>query len=412
MNDSSTISPLIQRLAIGRSVAPGCVSCDQLQRTHDRFSSPPGARVSGRLFRRMEFAEPSAVGLLLARADVSLEPGEMSVAKADVATRAASVESGSHRATHAQAALGSTGSFVGSRLSRQSAGVTQPGAFVARKVATTSGAMASARIVQRLVERGGDISRRDLSYVAPVDVSAATARSMSEQTSRTDTSGSSAPRAADSITPAASNQHAVMRMAEQAAMTSRMGDAGVRSAGSSDVVSQAPASILTDVRVPVIAQRPLVTTLQRRAEETIARSVESRPQSTAAVGALIPASSWLNASASNASASNATIGVNAISTSVPLVLRKADAAVGPPAAGKRSPTISASAPRVIAREVAATAQPVPDGNAYVENACAPAMQWASAPQIALIVEQVESRLARRFEIERERQGVRSWRREN
>lgn len=402
MTDRFIISPLIQRLAIARLAAPGCVSCDQLQRSHERFSNPPGAYVSDRLFRRMEFSQPSAAGLLLARTEPSLEPSGISATKADVAVQAAGADAANHPAVPSHAALGNASSLVSNRLSRQSAGVTQAGPFVARKLAATPGVIASTRMVQRLVERSGDRS--------PSAFTAA-ARAVSEQTSNERSSAnmrtSPVPPAAGSITSPPANAPIVMREAAPAVMTATASHTSAGNTASSEIVSHAPTNNLAGVQPPVIAQRATAAALHRRVQETIVRRSEQSPRNTAAAGALALTGKWPKASVTDGAATHASIGATAINASAPLVLRKADVAVAPSVPSQQLPTISTSAPGVIAREVIATSRSAPN-----EIAREQAGQSPSGVEIDRIVEQVESRLARRFEIERERQGVRSWRREN
>lgn len=396
MTDSPAISPLVERLAIARLAAPGCVSSDQLQRSHERFSNPPGARVSDRLFRRMEVSRPGALGLVLARTDPSLEAGAISTTTTDVATPVAGAYNANRPAVPAHAALATASPLVSNRLSRQSAGVIQTGTFAARKVAARPAVIASDRVVQRLVERAGDRSP---------PVFAATARSMSEQTfddrSSADVRTSRAPRAADSITLPPANPPMLMRKAAPAVMTATTGHTPA-----ADIVSHAPTNNLVEARSPVIAQQAMVRTLHRSAEETIVRGFEQRPRNTAAAGALA-LTGKRTAPVTEGAATAPIIGATAINASAPLVLRKAEVARAPSVPSTQLPTISTSAPGVISREVVATPGSVPNENVSEQAGPSP-----SGVAIDRIVEQVEIRLARRFEIERERQGVWPWRLEN
>jgi hypothetical protein len=404
MTESPAISALIQRLAIGRLAAPGRLQRHELQRTHDRFSHPPGAHVLGRLFRRIEFAEPSATGLLLARADASIDQDAVPSAQTDASTQAASVVSADHPATRAETTVGGTSSVVTNRLARRTPGVTQSGRFVARKVAATPGVIASSHVVQRLVARAGDSLR------SPTDAAGDAARTMSAPASR----------AAGSIASAPASQQRVMRKAEAAIAAAATGHTPDGHAGSSAVDSYASTSALVGVRSPMFTtQRPVAATLQRSPGEPIVRAMESRPQSGDVAGprslsfedsaqpgvfassALVHTNTW--ASAATAKASN---GANAIGSASPLVLRKADVTVVSPAAAKQLPTISTAQPRVIAREVAAT----PHAQS-MQHAAIPEMERPEMDRLDIIriAELVESRLGRRLEIERERQGVRQWR---
>jgi hypothetical protein len=85
----------------------------------------------------------------------------------------------------------------------------------------------------------------------------------------------------------------------------------------------------------------------------------------------------------------------------PPVLRKIERAT--PTSVAETSTITSRAPTAIARALA-TARSQSDEEMYSH-----AMQCAGDPEVDRIAEQVESRLARRLEIERERQGVRPWR---
>lgn len=408
MSDVPSISPLIQRLAIGRLVTPGCISRHELQRAHERFSRPPGAPVPGRLLRRAEFSAPGAAGLLLARSDQSLEVNAINPASADVATAGGGVISESHQrraalarkehSSTAENAAGAASSLLASRSARATPGITQAGQFGARKVAVTPGVIATSAMLQRVVKRaGGDVSHSV--GIAPRPMSEPTSHEQSASSFKSRSiieRHSTAPRAAGPITPTSSSPPTIRRKADPAAPTDGA-STGKQGSGAGD--SDAPRHTLA-VRPasPVITQRPIAPTLQRRAGETIVRSVEHRPHSAAA--------------AAGASATNAGGSGNAINISTPLVLRKASAILTAPIVTKQSPTISAAPPGVIARTTAHTSRPAASERGFAHTELVQATQHASEPDIERIVEQVESRIARRIEIEHERQGVRLWRRTN
>jgi hypothetical protein len=84
------------------------------------------------------------------------------------------------------------------------------------------------------------------------------------------------------------------------------------------------------------------------------------------------------------------------STTMPLVSRKPDAALA--AAQSPASSVPTSSPGVLARDTNAQAAQHPRA-------------WTTTGHLDIdwITEQVGSRLARRLEIDRERQGVRQWR---
>jgi hypothetical protein len=108
----------------------------------------------------------------------------------------------------------------------------------------------------------------------------------------------------------------------------------------------------------------------------------------------------LSSGADRQSSSPAAVTGNAVT---PLVMRRPDIAAHRPAPTSppaiSTPAITTAAPSTIAR---APASPVASPHASTPVR-------ADAAHIDWIAEQVGNRLARRFEIERERMGVRSWR---
>jgi len=90
----------------------------------------------------------------------------------------------------------------------------------------------------------------------------------------------------------------------------------------------------------------------------------------------------------------------------PLLLRKLEPVAAPTAISQQVPRTTAAPPGVIARKEAAP-EHLPKAIGH-----SPAVKYAGDTEIDRISAQVEDRLARRLEIERERLGVRPWRQAN
>ena len=373
MADEHAGDAMTQRLAVQRMTAPGVIDRSTLQRA-PQASTVASAGLVDRLQRRAATSEANGAhgALPLASSVARRASGETheqsaSPASPSSANGTASTPLVTARATATvarRAEPGASSSITGTTPAsleiaravsaaphaRATAGIPTASAQASLSLSAPTSAVARG-VVQRVPERG---------------------RSPAPTTSETTTAASRAPS-----TPAGNGL--------PPAISSASGPSAslARTPSSSNGATPAPA--VSTARWPVVTASSVAQTSMPH----VSRKVDTTARST-------PSSSG----ADRPSFSPSPVVGNA---ATPLVMRRPDitahgpAPTSPPAIS--SPAITTSAPSTIAR---APASPVAS-----PHVASPGR--ADAAQIDWIAEQVGNRLARRFEIERERMGVRSWR---
>jgi hypothetical protein len=447
--DNSSV--LTQRLAIGRLNAPGVLGRSRLQRTYERFSSPPTTQLTGRLFRQLEAATPatpSAVGRPLARIDRSAQQGATPGVDSDSGAQAASMASQS--ATGAEVEGGAVGSTMGADswarrapgfiqaasavrggalvlgsgmarglgmvqgsgstqsspapVVRTVAGFPQSSNLVARKTVSPQGAsprsasegnrQASSHEVPGPVA-AGLVSKRagGVENNSGNGVSVATLVARSESAANLSDVQSAPGRSPVGLF--ASGSQPLMRKADSAAVPAGISSPQTLSA----TVAKVDATVSAAIAQFPSAQAPSAAAVHPDAGELIVRAGESsgpsvgaftQPHTPAAPSGLPVVSRMPLASAGSAT-----------TASPSLLLRK------PTAPAPIVPVTTAARTTIARKETGATPAPGSDSAAYKH-----AVECAGDSEVDRIAAQVESRLARRLEIERERLGVRQWRQAN
>lgn len=357
MADAPALSPLIQRLAVGRLAAPGVLDRRELQRTPERFVHRSSTAMVGRLFRRVESATSSTADLPLVGSERAAEL-HASSAHVDAEMPTAGVASDDRDTTAVRRAAGAAGSFAAPSTATSAAT-----SHAATTFAATSHAAARLQRAHGEAHASDPIAHDSATVPRAIDVAGT-------------------PVVAGRAPSAGSGSPTLMRKAEStaglpAAALTRAMNAESRVVG----MPTAPAAS-SDARVtlPVIARAPIA--LQRQAAEPIVRLIGGRAQSafsplaTAHTGSSLPATQITGASTA-------------------LLLRKSETT----ASTAERPSAATSAP-------SASAPPQSTSDAKESER---AMQCFGDPEIDRIADQVESRLARRLEVERERLGVRPWR---
>jgi hypothetical protein len=358
MTEPIAITPLVQRIAIQRLVAPGILDQRKLQRVHEKFSPPARAPMMSRLFRCAQPAAPSAQGLPVVRIDRFAEKD------APTLTHQVAGSAQIMRASDPRTDASGTNSFIGDKLSRQSPGVTRSTELVTRisPKSTDGASQASVRALARAVEGGGGAHPPVSGLVQRV----------------TENSGGAAVPArvvVSQMLPSAARQPMAFRQAESA-----LADGATLVVSHPTAFKAAPAS-------------PGATPLTAFRQANFAQASAPVLMRSLATAASKPNSTGMSSGAAQ----------TATAPFAPLLFRKPDMAAPAAQVYGNPPAITPAAAGVISRSAATPATH-------------PGQDFAATPDVAMdidwITQQVSSRLSRQLEIERERLGVRPWRQSN
>lgn len=361
---------MAQRLAVQRMTAPGVIDRSTLQRA-PRASTVASAGLVDRLQRRAATSETNGARGAL--------PLASSVARrASSETHEQSASPASPSSNYGTASTPLVTARATATVARRAApdaspsinGTTPASLEIARSVSAAPHAQATAGIPTASAQAS-------LSLSAPTS---AVARGVVQRV----------PERGRSPAPTASETTTAVSRAPSTPAGNGLPPAISSASGPSSSLARMPSS--SNGATPVsIARMPVVTasSVAQTSMPHVSRKADTTARST-------PSSSG----ADRPSFSPSPVVGNA---ATPLVMRRPDitahrpAPTSPPAIS--TPAITTSAPSTIAR---APASPVAS-----PHVASPGR--ADAAQIDWIAEQVGNRLARRFEIERERMGVRSWR---
>lgn len=461
MSETPAADSLVQRVAIGRLTGPGILDRRAMQRTYDRFAPSARLQALDRLYRRITPASATTESLPLVRVDRSIDRSiDPSVAATAESSRGASAPlAGDHAVAAAAvsaATPGASGSSVGGLVARQALTVSRPGAFVARRIASTPGLIAgnsAASGVLKNAQHHGDVSGGQ-SAMAISATSMGTLQRMPDRVATSDASAGAQAVASTLGSSGAGATSTVMRAASQNQAAAASSSTGARDGLPTPAERPRGAALSTTRADALTVQRkadlvvrtsavgspraPLASAAPPAHATTgdVSRStttISSAPQSIAKMPPLSSAGEPGAPSIAVVAGALPHVSAGNSGTAMPPVLqRKSNATVPIPAvralasattspSGAAAPTQLVLRKAVVGREVnqgpmqPPSITPLPSQiitRTADERHAAPHARTSPSSSdwnIDWITEQVGRRLARRLEIERERMGVRSWR---